>query len=416
MENLITNLRVFAFLLFLEQFLYDLLAENYMLYDKSTTAISKIQTIIIISTLLFSITISVLAWNNIALDAQGNSVESDISLEEPNSQQFNTEPEISTGDQEELQEPEEFAEPDQSTEIEPTQESNIKPQDTEPEVPTEDPAEPKQDGDPTNESPVAELNLSELAKVRIGDEEYFFDPTSVETTRPDLFKHWQFSMFDILVHLDKENKIDLEYHFDESMNTHIIELINGEPNWWYITFYSGGWSEQNVFRPDHYPWKQGTILSFYQTSSSAIADIHSVWKEEVKRRENNNGKIIIPEVIIRGNTFTKEFKNIEVTPHNLRNDTFQEDVITTIDVILSLGDQREITYELQWYDSIGTASIVRSYWIEAIDNDKAYGRCGFVYEAGAPKYRFFQGNHIHLPSDSRILNSPEYVEFFWICI
>ena len=68
------------------------------------------------------------------------------------------------------------------------------------------------------------------------------------------------------------------------------------------------------------------------------------------------------------------------------------------------------------YDTIGIASIVRSYWVEAIDNDKAYDRCGFVYEAGADRYRGFIGNHIHLPSDTRILNSPEYVEFFWICI
>ena len=49
----------------------------------------------------------------------------------------------------------------------------------------------------------------------------------VETIRPDLFKSGHFSMFDILVHLNKQNQIDLEYHFDESMNTHIIDSING---------------------------------------------------------------------------------------------------------------------------------------------------------------------------------------------
>ena len=70
----------------------------------------------------------------------------------------------------------------------------------------------------------------------------------------------------------------------------------------------------------------------------------------------------------------------------------------------------------QWYDYIGTASIVRSYWVDAIDDDKAIGTCGFVYEAGSEKYRWGAGNHIHLPSDTRMINSPEYVEFFWICL
>jgi hypothetical protein len=95
---------------------------------------------------------------------------------------------------------------------------------------------------------------------------------------------------------------------------------------------------------------------------------------------------------------------------------FTEDTITAIDVILSLEDQGKISSELKYYESIGTAGIVKSYWVEAINQDVASGRCGFVYEAGSTQFRFFLGNHIHLPSDTRVLNSPEYVEYFWICI
>lgn len=263
---------------------------------------------------------------------------------------------------------------------------------------------------------LSQLNLLETEKVRVGNQDYFFNPSEVKTSRPDLFKQGHFSMFDILVHLDEQNKIDLKYHFDQSMNTHIIDSINGETNWWYNTYYSGGWSENNVFRPDHYPWKPETTLEFFHVSELRLEGIYSVWKQEIQRLGNNNGKIIIPEVIIQGNTFIKEFSNVTVTPHNLRNDTFQENVITAIDVILSLGDQDKIEYELQWYESIGSASIVRSYWVEAIDSDKSFSTCGFVYEAGSIEYRGFSGNHIHLPSDFRILNSPHYVLFFWICI
>ena len=257
---------------------------------------------------------------------------------------------------------------------------------------------------------------TELAKVKVGSEVFTFDPTKVDTVRPDLFNLGYFSMFDVLVHLGEQDTIDLEYHFDDSMNTYVIDSINGEPYWWYEAYYDGGWPERNVFRIDNYPWKEGTTLRFFSTNPSHLENIYSEFREEVTRRKNNGGKLMIPKVIIRGRTFTKEFENVEVTPHNMRSDVFRENVTVALDVVMSLGDQGKIKYELKWYESIGTASIVKDYWVEAIDEDKAFGRCGFVYEAGSLRYKGFSGNHIHLPTDVRVLNSPEYVEFFWICI
>jgi hypothetical protein len=105
-----------------------------------------------------------------------------------------------------------------------------------------------------------------------------------------------------------------------------------------------------------------------------------------------------------------------VTAHNLRDDVFHSGIITAVDVILSLGDQGKLTYGLQWYESIGTAGVVKNYWVERIDEDVAHHRCGFVYESGSNRVRGFAGNHIHLPSDTRVLNSPEYVLYFWICL
>lgn len=335
----------------------------------SSKAISRIHIIIVIAILISSITIAIATWNFTFFDGQIIDITPEFPDNEPNQPQ----------------------EPNKSL-------------------------DPETYEEPTTESPDIQPYGSGSGQVRIADENYFFDPTLVETTRPDLFKQGVFSMFDILVHLDKQNIIALEYHFDDSLNTHIIDSIDGEANWWYITYYSGGWAEQNVFRPDHYPWKPLTVLRFYQTNTQHLANIYSVWNQEVERLNSNNGTMIIPEVIIQGDTFRKVFQNVEVTPHNLRNDTFQENVITAIDVILSLGDQGKISYELQWYDTLGTARVVRSYWVDAIDDDKAYDRCGFVYEAGSYRHQRFTGNHIHLPSDTRILNSPDYVEFFWICI
>jgi hypothetical protein len=267
---------------------------------------------------------------------------------------------------------------------------------------------------PPTPAPTIPPEPGATAEVTIDGQTFFFNPAKIETIRPDLFNSSSFSIFDVLVYLDRQNQIVLEYHFDLAMNTNIIDSINGESNWWYHIYYSGGWRENNVFRPDHYPWKEGTTLNFYITSNSALETIYNVWRAEIIQLNNNGGKIIIPLVTIRGTSFTKEFENVEVTPHNLRTDVFREDIITAIDVILSLGDQGKISYQLQWYDNIGTANIVRSYWVEGIDMEIASGRSGWVYEAGSNVYRGFQGNHIHLPSDTRILNFPEYVEFFWI--
>jgi hypothetical protein len=238
----------------------------------------------------------------------------------------------------------------------------------------------------------------------------------VETVRPDIFKSGAFSMFDILVHFDSRGLIDLEYHFDESMNTHAIDSVNGMENMWYHAKYDGGWFENNVFRMDHYPWKEGTTLELKQVPQARVDGIYSTFREEVDRLQMNFGEVVIPEVTFTGRSFYETFTNVSVTAHNLRSDIFQEGVITGIDLILSLTDQDLITSELQWYESMGIAEIVKSYWVESIMNDTAVGTCGWVYDSGSLEFHGFLGNHIHLPSDTRVLNSPEYARWFWICI
>jgi hypothetical protein len=94
---------------------------------------------------------------------------------------------------------------------------------------------------------------------------------------------------------------------------------------------------------------------------------------------------------------------------------FQNGVITAIDVVMSLGDMGLITYDLQWYDVIGYAA-VRNYFVVTLQGRGSSDTCGFVYETGDNDYRFFRGNHIHIPSDIRVMNTHEYVEWFYICI
>ncbi|NVM36548.1 MAG: hypothetical protein HWN81_13205 [Candidatus Lokiarchaeota archaeon] len=70
---------------------------------------------------------------------------------------------------------------------------------------------------------------------------------------------------------------------------------------------------------------------------------------------------------------------------------------------MSLGDQCFISYKLNWYETIGRA-VVKNYYVDAVNTDESYGRCGFVYEAGDLYFQGFRGNHIHIPSDIKINN------------
>jgi succinate dehydrogenase/fumarate reductase cytochrome b subunit len=252
--------------------------------------------------------------------------------------------------------------------------------------------------------------------VYIAESSFNFTSDDVETVRPDIFQPGTFSMFDILVNLADRGLIELEYHYNESMDMHVIDSLEGESNWWYEVTFSGGWRERNAHRMDQYPWKEGTHLKFYQESSYYIEWVYREFQEEVARFNENQGQVIIPEVFISSPQFSIYVEDLIVTPHNLRNDTLKVGVITAIDVIMTLADQGLLEYELHWYDSLGDADVVRSYWVSAINGQTSYGTCGWVYESGSWDFSGFFGNHIHLPSDVRVLNSPEYVEWFWICI
>ncbi len=245
---------------------------------------------------------------------------------------------------------------------------------------------------------------------------FTFNPEEIKTVREDIFREGYFSIFDILIHLENTGQIEIDYYFDPDMNTYVIADLNGHDNWWYDARYDGGWRERSVFRMDHYPYKDNMSLRIVRESGSRLESIYETYRDEIRRKEENDGKIIVPEVIITGTQETLVFENVEVKAHDLRSDMFQPGVITAIDTILTLGEEEKISYDLRWYESIGSADVVQSYWVERINNDQSHLRCGFVYEAGDWEFELFRGNHVHIPSDIRVINSPEYVMYFWICI
>jgi len=273
---------------------------------------------------------------------------------------------------------------------------------------------------------VHETELVLLGQITIENIGLFdFHPRDVEPIRQDIFQPNHFSVFDTLLTLAEKGKISLDYHFEEFMGMYVIDSINGKKNWWYRACYHQGNPAQmqpprcreiNIMPMDQYPYKDKMVIIFYQVPEEDLNIRYNAFRIETERRKASNGRVIIPIFSIKGQTENMNFENVEVKPHNIRGDMFKEGVVTAIDSIMTLGDEKRLTYDLTWREKIGETEI-KGYYVTRINEDKSFGRCGFVYECGAyPEYRAFSGNAIHVTADIRILNSPTYMEFMWNCI
>lgn len=244
-----------------------------------------------------------------------------------------------------------------------------------------------------------------------------FHAHQVETVRPDIFQPGHFSLFDILVHLSEMGDIDHDYHFDEAMDTHVIDAVDGERGWWYNAHYSAGWFEASVTPMDLYPYKDGTVVRLDRIGEDRLAPIYQSYRDEVQRLAANGGEVVIPELTIRAPSGRIEFQDVVVTAYDVRNDVLQPGVVTALDAIISLAEQGQIAnLELTWYDRIARADPVDSYWVERINDDVASGGCGYVYECGSREFAGFAGAHNHIPADVQVSRSPEYALWFWICL
>lgn len=246
---------------------------------------------------------------------------------------------------------------------------------------------------------------------------FTFDAGEVTTVRPDIFQPGHFSLFDILVHLSMRGDIALDHHYDDGLDTHIVDGINGESGWWYYAYYSNGWYESNVFRMDMYPYKNNTTIGVERTQEDFLESVYSTLRDEVGRLARNDGQLIIPSVSIRTPSRRWMLENVEVNAHDVRSDVLRPGVMTALDALLSLGEQGEFsTIKLTWYEQIRGANPVDSYWVNQIDDAVSFNGCGLVYETGPKDFSGFKGSHIHIPSDVRVTVSPEYALWFWICL
>lgn len=282
---------------------------------------------------------------------------------------------------------------------------------------------PTSDGEWLVPSPRTGRTVTEPIRVditRVGV--FMIDPTGGSTIRPDIIQTDHFSVFDLIVQLGARGDIDLEFHYDEAMATHVIDSVNGDSGWWYEAHYDNGWFEDNSQRMDTYLVKNGTAVRLFRERSSRLSTLYGEFETEVERLKANDDVVIIPRVTIGGSRRdVLRFENVEVTAHDTRLDLVQPGTITALDILLSLGEQGSITeLGVLWYDAIFSADPVDHYFVEYLVADgfeeRAHGSCGFVYETGYSSLAGFAGAHIHIPTDARVIVSPEYALWFWICL
>ena len=245
-------------------------------------------------------------------------------------------------------------------------------------------------------------------------------PDGIKTVRPDIFKPGYFSAFDVLLAACKANEVEIRYHFDEAMKTHVIDTIAGKTSWWYgIGYHGAGRPEIPAHRMDTLPYKDGLRLVVFQDTTERIAQFYAAFLAEVERSKRNGGKIIIPEVRVRTKgRGVKRFENVPVRAFNLRSDMYQHGVVTALDIPLSIAEQGKTTADVTWVDKIGRAT-VESYYVTRIGEDTQEGMAGFYYNLGENaiagiRIRGFGNNRVHINADLRVLCSPEYAEWRWI--
>ena len=110
----------------------------------------------------------------------------------------------------------------------------------------------------------------------------------------------------------------------------MIDSLNGEPYWWYRAFYDGGWAENNVFRMDLFPYKDHMQIRVFPQNKKRAEELRDLFQDETTEKIRNHGGVVVREVI------------------------------------MSLADQGLLSYDLQWYESIGEARVVKNYFVERI--------------------------------------------------
>ena len=285
--------------------------------------------------------------------------------------------------------------------------------------------------------------------VIIRGKQYPFDADlhDIRTLRPEIFAEGFFSFFDMLLAVAKQQDMDVQYHWDDSCQTHFIDSFDGTTgDFWYHFSYDAGagtaaeLQNRRQIRWDELLYQPGSSMQLVMGEN--LAELRSAFKREIER-ERVNGHMI-PEVRItispsdfRGNpsgsgriSVTKTFSNVQVFSHGIREEgsdslyrlPFRDNVVTAMDVLYSLQDAGELTLVGRSYFTRLAGKVMESYRIRklgfpGVGEAHASGRQGFVYTTGNGTFNGLVNNadrkqHVH--SDIHVIHAPDFALWRWI--
>jgi hypothetical protein len=286
------------------------------------------------------------------------------------------------------------------------------------------------------------------SRVRIGTQVHAFDPLrhNISSVRPDIFAPGYFSMFDVILAVAREQGISVEYHWDPSRKTHFIDAIDGRPaDYWYRFSYDAGSGNQSElglrreYRWDEALWRPGVWIAV--TEGEALGEIKAAYLREIQREEAHGPMVPLVTIAInpsayQGNppgsnrvTVTREFRDVRVSPHDLRaagapgpfSRPFQPGVVTSLDVLLSLRDQGELSLVSSVFYTYLAGKYIDSHYVVAlgfpgVGTAHASGRHGFTYTTGNGSWQRMVNDAnrtFHITADIAVLHAPDFSTWVW---
>jgi hypothetical protein len=97
--------------------------------------------------------------------------------------------------------------------------------------------------------------------------------------RADVFKSGYFSDFDVLLWACRKKSIRINYHYDDSLGTNVIDDLNGEKYWWFGTRYDGGTRfDDCVYRMDTHLYKDNMSIRVYKAGEKRVNEIYEIFR------------------------------------------------------------------------------------------------------------------------------------------
>jgi hypothetical protein len=297
--------------------------------------------------------------------------------------------------------------------------------------------------------PATLVPLPQSSQVEIGGQVYPFDPDqyTITAVRPDVFAPGYYSMFDVILAVAQRYGIAVEFYYDTTHATHFITKLNDVSGdyWYHFSYDAGGGNGREIQykranRWDEALWRPGVWIQVVEGED--LEAIKTEYTEEFFRERDSahvipNVRFSVNPTDYQGNppgsgrvTITRDFLNVQVTPHNLRavgtlspvSKPFQPGVVTSLDIPLSLADQGLLDTAMAVFYTHFAGNYIDSYYLvglgfPGVGMGHSSGRHGFVYVTENGSYNQLPNGadpKLHMTSDINVIHAPDFSYWRWI--